>query len=310
MSEQDPRQFPSEPSPDSPAAQPAFVSVSGTPPDDSTTTFSSGQFPGPAPLPQLDRQIPAEFRVPWGGLDLFWFLLFYVICTFVLAAIALGVGSAILHVSLQTLQKNTNLAAPMLMLAQLLVSLAALLYFWILTRVRNAGGFWQALGWRPLGTPATRAMIVSLHLVAGVALALLVSVLSNFVAKSGPVPIEDFFNSRPTVLMLMAFGILVAPLVEETMFRGFLYPVVARRFGIVAGIVITGAVFGAFHGPQLGNQWQQVALIVLVGIVLTWARARSHSVLAGYLMHVAYNSTLFVGVLIATHGLRDFSHLH
>jgi hypothetical protein len=42
-------------------------------------------------------------------------------------------------------------------------------------------------------------------------------------------------------------SVLVAPLVEETVFRGFLYPVIARRLGIAAGIAITGTLFGLMH---------------------------------------------------------------
>jgi len=43
-----------------------------------------------------------------------------------------------------------------------------------------------------------------------------------------------------------------------------------------------------------------------VGIVLTWVRARSHTIVASYIIHVAYNSTLFAGVFLATHGLSKF----
>jgi membrane protease YdiL (CAAX protease family) len=56
----------------------------------------------------------------------------------------------------------------------------------------------------------------------------------------------------------------------------------------------------------LGGALGQIAILVGVGIVLTWVRARSRSVLASFLMHTAYNSMVFVGVVIQTHGLRDF----
>jgi membrane protease YdiL (CAAX protease family) len=56
---------------------------------------------------------------------------------------------------------------------------------------------------------------------------------------------------------------------------------------------------------QLWGAWGQIALLVMVGIVLTWVRARTGSVLASFLLHVAYNSTLFLGLFIGTHGLND-----
>jgi membrane protease YdiL (CAAX protease family) len=98
--------------------------------------------------------------------------------------------------------------------------------------------------------------------------------------------------------------VLLAPLVEETIFRGYIYPVIARSFGKVWGILATGALFGLLHASQLWGGWSQIALLVFVGIVLTLARAVSRSVMASFVMHTSYNSLQVIGLLIATHGLR------
>ena len=102
----------------------------------------------------------------------------------------------------------------------------------------------------------------------------------------------------------MAYGVLVAPLVEEILFRGFIYPVVARSLGIPAGIILTGLLFGGLHAAQLWGGWVQIGWIVLVGMLLTLVRARTGTVLAGYLIHLAYNTTLFSGLLIGTRFLQ------
>jgi membrane protease YdiL (CAAX protease family) len=47
--------------------------------------------------------------------------------------------------------------------------------------------------------------------------------------------------------------------------------------------------------------------MMLVGVVLTWVRARTGTVTASYLMHLGYNSLLFLGFVIATGGLRHFT---
>jgi hypothetical protein len=93
-------------------------------------------------------------------------------------------------------------------------------------------------------------------------------------------------------------GVLVAPLVEETIFRGFLYPVIARRLGIAAGIAVTGTLFGLMHAAQLWGGWGQIALLILVGVVLTWVRARTGTVAASYFVHLGYNGLQLVGYLI------------
>ena len=41
-------------------------------------------------------------------------------------------------------------------------------------------------------------------------------------------PIEIFMHDRLNAALFLILGITMAPLVEETIFRGFLYPVAAR----------------------------------------------------------------------------------
>ncbi len=138
----------------------------------------------------------------------------------------------------------------------------------------------------------------------GAMLALIVTFAGKFFHEKGELPIEELFHSRPAVILLMSFGILVAPLVEETMFRGFLYPIIARRFGVGTGVIVTGVLFGAMHAQQLWGGWGQIGLLIGVGIVLTWVRARTGTVAASYFVHLGYNSLLFLGFFAATGGLR------
>jgi membrane protease YdiL (CAAX protease family) len=117
-------------------------------------------------------------------------------------------------------------------------------------------------------------------------------------------PIEALFHNRTGVLWLMAVGILLAPAVEETIFRGYLYPVLARTLGVEGGVLATGLLFGLMHAHQLWGGWAQIALLVFVGIVLTYARARTGTVLTSWLLHLGYNTFLFAGFFISTGGLR------
>jgi membrane protease YdiL (CAAX protease family) len=264
--------------------------------------------PSPEQLAAQTRisKIPPDLRVPWDWADLGVFLLFYLGSTVVLLVMAMVAASSILGIPFTSLQKRPVLLIAVTIVAQAAGSIAALFYFWVLARVRHAGKFWRAFGWHSLNGDRTTPGAVLGYLFGGVALAIAVTALGSLVKQSGPVPFEEFFKARQTVLMIMAFGILVAPLVEETIFRGFLYPVAARQFGVVPGILFTGTLFGGFHAMQLWGAWGQISLLVVVGIVLTWVRARTGSVLASFLLHVAYNSTLFAGLYFGSHGLSDF----
>jgi membrane protease YdiL (CAAX protease family) len=104
--------------------------------------------------------------------------------------------------------------------------------------------------------------------------------------------------------MLMA--VIVAPVIEETIFRGYLYPVAARSFGVTGGIIVTGTIFGLLHAAQLWGGWGQIGLLVLVGIVFTAVRASTRTVVASYLLHVSYNFFIFLAFVVASHGFRNF----
>jgi hypothetical protein len=120
------------------------------------------------------------------------------------------------------------------------------------------------------------------------------------------IPIEQFFQDRRSALLLMSMAVLLAPVLEETIFRGYIYPVIARSFGVNTSIVVTGTLFGLLHASQLWGAWAQIAMLVVVGIVFTYARARTRTVVASYILHVSYNSCLFLGFLLASHGFRHF----
>ena len=96
--------------------------------------------------------------------------------------------------------------------------------------------------------------------------------------------------------------LFVAPLVEETVFRGYLFPLFAKSFGIAPGIVVTGVLFGLMHGYQLGWTWGIVLLLILVGVIFTFTRARTGTVFASFLMHLGYNSMIAASAIISTHG--------
>ncbi len=288
-----------------------------SPGENVSTTFSIQPPEQEPPIvePARGPAVPPDLNVPWSWGDLAVFFLFYFGSTAVLAVIIVIAAAAVLHVPVSTLVKSqSTLFISLSILAQALASFVAIFYLWVLARIRSAGplaqpleGPWRMLGWRPLGQTIDRTASTLKYVALGAGLALTVQFVSGLVGQRRAVPFEDLFQTRQTILMLMAFGILVAPIVEEMIFRGFLYPVVARQFGVGAGIVATGFLFGAFHAAQLWGAWEQIALLVIVGVVLTWARARSRTIVAGYVIHVAYNSTLFGILLVGTHGLK---HLH
>jgi len=169
-------------------------------------------------------------------------------------------------------------------------------FLYLTLRPRVVQPFWVSLGWRePRARDVPRPLFYAVCFLGGFVLALAVSYVSHFFMPQRPLPIQALFQDRQSAYLMAVLGVLVAPLVEETIFRGFLYPVFARSLGAAAAVLLTGALFGMVHGAQLGGVLPLVALLGVVGCVFTVVRARTGSVIPCYFLHLGYNSILFVG---------------
>lgn len=257
-----------------------------------------------APLPVLPPPIDDGKNAVVDLLD----VLLIVVAAFFAYFVAGIVGTAIYlgaHPRLQPqdLEKVLSQNTFFLVVLQFLVYMLLIGFMAFLVVLRHRTSLAAAIRWNfPMRKQALSALAV------GVALALCSDlgevIFHRWIPKS--LPITEYFKDRPSALLLAGFGILIAPLVEEMVFRGFLYPALSRKTGIVPAVIITAAGFALLHGSQLAYSLIPLLLIFLVGVVLTIVRAVTKSVATSVLVHVAYNSMLFLQLFIGTHGFRDF----
>jgi hypothetical protein len=220
---------------------------------------------------------------PWGLLEALPVVLFLLLLT----SLSLGTSERnVSHIHIRTV-----------LISQALLYLLILLYVHFVVKLRRRLPFWAALGWRWLAPGR--------FLLAGLGLALFVQLLRLPSAKK--LPIERLFENANAAYLLAAFGILVAPLVEEILFRGFIFVAVERSWGVAHAVWITAMLFGLVHVPQLVGGIPQMVAILGVGVVLSWVRAATRSLAASYFIHLGYNTTLFGMLFIATHGFRQWS---
>jgi membrane protease YdiL (CAAX protease family) len=100
------------------------------------------------------------------------------------------------------------------------------------------------------------------------------------------------FGQTPNLLLKVSLAVtacLFAPVVEEMLFRGFLYPVL-RRFtdGAFAG-VFTGLLFGLVHRNLYG-----AIPLALLGVVLTMAYERTRGLGLPIAIHALFNTASIV----------------
>ena len=183
--------------------------------------------------------------------------------------------------------------------AQLAAYFILLVGLWRLFTHHFRIGFFRALGWHwPESWPT--------FLCSGMLLAISVEIISHFLPTPPELPIDKMMRGASDAWMLSVFGVLIAPFVEEVLFRGMLFPALCRRASAGVSLVATSVLFGAVHAQQLAGAWVQVAIIVVVGMILTAIRWRYHSLASSTLVHVGYNGTLFVALFVQTRGFTHF----
>jgi len=299
---QEPEPNQPETSVEKPASEPELTPAPLTPSDNSPYV-ASDQVPVPIPPP---RVYAPDLQISWSWLHLLVFLFFIFITLLTVQGVFLAAYAPHQHMTAQQLE-DYLLSKPQVAIGSTIVVYALVLFFLYVTLGLLRGQpFWSTLGWRkipPRSDGRPRNPLIFFFI--GCGISLFVFALTAVMKTPENTPIEQVFKFKQTALLFVITAVLVAPLAEETIFRGYLYPMFARWFGIVPSIVVTGVLFGLMHGPQLGGAKSLIAVMSLVGITFTAVRAWTGTVFASYLMHLGYNSLIGISLFLATHGFTQ-----
>ena len=123
--------------------------------------------------------------------------------------------------------------------------------------------FWRTIRWN---WPRTAWKFLALG---GVTLIVL-GMLERMLPMPKETPFERLFDRPLDSYVLAIIAVSFAPLLEELFFRGFMYPVLARRLGAGWAIALTALPFGLVHLPQYGWAWSAASCGLLLA---RWAPA-------------------------------------
>jgi membrane protease YdiL (CAAX protease family) len=287
------------------------------------TELSGGSIQVPT-IPYAQRpDVPEDLRISWSWVHLICFVLFSFISLVIVQTILTIHYAPHEELSAKELQEFL-LGIPQFVVGTTVALFAAVfLFFYVTLSILPGQPFWSSLGWRKLHS--TNSHFYSrpwFFVLLGGILSLFVSFVGSQVHTPEDMPVEALMKSRTGFILMMGMAVAIAPLVEETLFRGYLYPLLVRlistssqhfgataakatRSGIAISVIVTGILFGLLHGAQLSWTWGIVSLLIFVGIVFTYVRARTGTVFASFLMHFGYNSFIAILSLFQTHALKN-----
>ncbi len=214
------------------------------------------------PRPRLPSALEGSAALGYADIGYFFVSAFFLAIMF-----RIGVH---LHVLNQTRLDNPTLPL------QLAISLSLIGSLYAIIRLRHGRGVWMRLGW---SWPA-RIHLVAV-LVGGIGLGIGVDIVAH--ATTRTTHVIHLWN-------LILLDGLLGPLIEESLFRGCLLPVVARMTGPTIGVAATAVLFATLHPITTFVQW---LCFLATGTVFGWIRVKSGSTAASTLMHAIYNATLF-----------------
>lgn len=176
--------------------------------------------------------------------------------------------------------------------AQFVVYVLSVLVIVSLVRLTVDGSVAKALGW-VMSRWAWLALVLGPLL--AVALGLLGAALR---APTLDTQVKDWLADARSLPFVALFIVVLAPVVEELVFRGFLQPLAVASAGAQLGIVLVALGFALLHGPTYHWSWQYLVTMALAGVAFGAMRQRSGSTLAAALLHASYNGTMLYSYLL------------
>lgn len=100
-----------------------------------------------------------------------------------------------------------------------------------------------------------------------------------------------FENINSQIEYVMAFVVLVvmAPLIEEAIFRGFLFTKVRKQLNFWPTAIVVSLIFGLVH-----LQWNVGVDVFVLSLVLCFVREKTNSIWAGVGIHMLKNCVAFM----------------
>lgn len=107
-------------------------------------------------------------------------------------------------------------------------------------------------------------------------------------ALNAPSPIQNVTDEVP-LAAIAALSILVVPIGEEALMRGFVYPIMRQQFSAPVTIALSACLFALLHGNIV-----QIILTLPLGIACGYMYEQTHSLTQCIGIHTLFNTFTFI----------------
>lgn len=240
----------------------------------------------------MSHTVPAHLRVPWGAKQaLVVFLLPWVLVPLLifvtLVILAPYVPAA--AVALAALDEGTLEANFALVLIDAIAQLGIAYYY--LKRYQLS---WGAIGWRRFNVLRAIGLVGLMFIIFSISIYALMILISFLIPgfDANQAQTNEFTESVATNPNLVLVALVIfPPIIEELIFRGFIFPALSQRRGVVFGAVMSSALFGLAH-----LQPNVAIYTFLIGLVLCFMYVRLKSIVPGILLHMVNNYLAYIAL--------------
>ena len=107
-------------------------------------------------------------------------------------------------------------------------------------------------------------------------------------AMNAPSPIQNITDEVP-IAALATLSILIVPIGEEALMRGFVYPIMRQQFSAPVTIALSACLFALLHGNIV-----QIILTLPLGIACGCIYEQTHSLMQCIGTHMLFNALTFI----------------
>lgn len=106
--------------------------------------------------------------------------------------------------------------------------------------------------------------------------------------------VDYLIHGSPTIRILMGvLVVIIAPLSEELLFRGYMYPILKKYAGMVPSLIFVSVIFGLVH-----NNVAAFPLLTLFGAILALLYEYSKTLWAPIIVHAIFNGITFFCICV------------